>query len=401
MTIPTTATADVVHWFRFEETGGFLNDSVGTAILSASSVDQVTLPSVGRGAQFPRSFYGDTINKSAAAFGNQSTSLFAEATSVDGSFTIELLAHIEDLFDPAVQGDAILAGQWSAVPPGLPRSDLSWVFHVEMENADEPVLSLSLSDGTNLLEYLSGIAINEKTDYFLAASFDVESNIITYHVQDLTASAPLQTVKVEHNVFQLNPDPIFHIGNATDDDFGQVIGLIDEVRFSRGVVDVEDLLISPGDFNGDGILDTADVNRLAEGIRASDIRYDLDRDGTSDIGDLTRWVHELKQTWFGDSNLDGEFTSTDFVEVFQIGRYETAERAGWGEGDWDGDGVFLSSDFVTAFQDGGFEQGPRADEVAVPEPSSGILAWLIGIVMLFRRSLVTRLSWGSVLLNIE
>ena len=27
-------------------------------------------------------------------------------------------------------------------------------------------------------------------------------------------------------------------------------------------------------------------------------------------------------TWFGDVNLDGEFSSTDLVQVFQTGEYE-------------------------------------------------------------------------------
>jgi hypothetical protein len=84
------------------------------------------------------------------------------------------------------------------------------------------------------------------------------------------------------------------------------------------------------------------------------------------------------------TNLDGEFSSADFVTVFQIGEYEdvTAGNSGWGEGDWNGDADFNSSDFVAAFQDGGFELGPRAATSAVPEPGSLVLlalgALLIG-----------------------
>ena len=61
----------------------------------------------------------------------------------------------------------------------------------------------------------------------------------------------------------------------------------------------------------------------------------------------------------GDSNLDGEFNSSDFVFVFTAGKYETGEAATWGEGDWDGNQLFESTDFVAAFSAGGYEVGPR------------------------------------------
>ena len=96
------------------------------------------------------------------------------------------------------------------------------------------------------------------------------------------------------------------------------------------------------------------------------------------------WVHELKKTYIGDANLDGEFNSGDFVQVFQTGKYETGTGAGWSDGDWNTDGFFSSDDFITAFEDGGYEQGPRTALAAVPEPSVSLLLvigfplWLIG-----------------------
>ena len=96
------------------------------------------------------------------------------------------------------------------------------------------------------------------------------------------------------------------------------------------------------------------------------------------------WVKDLKRTWFGDADLDGEFNSNDFVQVFKAGTYETDSEAGWSEGDWNADGVFDSVDFITAFTDGGYEQGPRTGVAAVPEPAGwslfviGLLPWLLG-----------------------
>ena len=89
-------------------------------------------------------------------------------------------------------------------------------------------------------------------------------------------------------------------------------------------------------------------------------------------------VDDLKNTFLGDSNLDGEFNSGDLVEVFTVGKYETREPIGWAGGDWDGNGVFDSSDFVLVFADGCYECGPRA--AAVPEPS-GLMLLAFGLLI--------------------
>ncbi|MCA9200603.1 MAG: hypothetical protein KDA87_23850, partial [Planctomycetales bacterium] len=87
-------------------------------------------------------------------------------------------------------------------------------------------------------------------------------------------------------------------------------------------------------------------------------------------------------TWLGDSNLDGRFDSTDLVQVFTVGKFETGQPAIYSEGDWNGDGQFNSNDFVTAFANGGYNNG-LAGQVFVPEPQ---LTWcLAALLILFRR----------------
>lgn len=144
-----------------------------------------------------------------------------------------------------------------------------------------------------------------------------------------------------------------------------------------------------GDFDGNGIIDAADVDFLTSAIRrnASAVGFDLDTSGIVNEGDLTAMVETVLGTWVGDSNLDGEFNSGDLVAVFQAGRYETGNVATWSQGDWNADGVFNSGDFVTGFQGGGYEQGPRGEVRAVPEPTGmlGLIAALTGVAIYRRR----------------
>jgi hypothetical protein len=130
-----------------------------------------------------------------------------------------------------------------------------------------------------------------------------------------------------------------------------------------------------GAFSGNDILDAADIDTLASSIQAgkSDLPLDFNQNGIVDRDDHKYWVTDIKHTWMGDANLDGEFNSGDFVQVFQSGKFEIDQIAGWADGDWNGDARFDSGDFVVALQDGGFEVGSRTSVAAVPEPSCAIL----------------------------
>jgi hypothetical protein len=135
------------------------------------------------------------------------------------------------------------------------------------------------------------------------------------------------------------------------------------------------ILILPGDFDSDGDLDGSDIDALSQEVRlgTNTVTFDLNADGRVNTDDRRSWVIDLKRTYFGDSNLDGEFGSGDLVQVFQAGRYrDDVDRNGnWESGDWNGDGDFDTSDFIFAFQQGGYETGPRS--VPVPEPASATL----------------------------
>jgi hypothetical protein len=156
----------------------------------------------------------------------------------------------------------------------------------------------------------------------------------------------------------------------------------------------------PGDFNSDGTLDAADIDALTTQVLGgtNPPNFDLNNDQMVNQADRGVWVRDLRKTYFGDANLDGQFNSADFVVVFQLGEYEdaTASNSTWADGDWNGDGEFTSGDFVTAFQDGGYEKGPRAAANAVPEPSASILvsAGLLMVVGAHRRPACRRIARG-------
>ena len=129
------------------------------------------------------------------------------------------------------------------------------------------------------------------------------------------------------------------------------------------------------DLNDDAVCDAFDIDLLSLAVRdGSDVMlFDVNGDSTVTVADHRYLVHELMRTYLGDSNLDGEFNSSDMVDVFEAGKYETKEYAGWSRGDWNADLIFDSSDMVAAFIDGGYEKGPQSRAAAVPEPGGWLL----------------------------
>ena len=149
--------------------------------------------------------------------------------------------------------------------------------------------------------------------------------------------------------------------------------------------------LKPSDFNRDGVLDVNDINLLLTEVKAGTNTklYDRTGDGLVNVADIVKTVTSVDDffTYIGDSNLDGEFNTSDLVVLFQAGQYEDAAvgNSKWETGDWNGDAEFNSGDLLFAFQQGGFEEGPRVTILPVPEPSAAVLT-LVGMGVLAARA---------------
>lgn len=113
-----------------------------------------------------------------------------------------------------------------------------------------------------------------------------------------------------------------------------------------------------GDWNGDSIISADDIDQFCADLTMTpaDPRTDLNADARHDEQDLLWFVQQMLQSTIGDSNLDGVFTSSDLVAIFQTGEYEdsVAGNSTWATGDWNCDGEFSSRDLVFAFQIGDY-----------------------------------------------
>lgn len=209
------------------------------------------------------------------------------------------------------------------------------------------------SEGEEILHYVDGV-LDEQTG---GTSLPIDTAIAEDEVDWTDANS-------------LDPYPV-HFGAVFAHGFGRMLeGSMADIRFYDEGLSPEQLIAIMEGRDPGGVV-TDPWIRLNDGsLTDSDMRVD--------------YVHNVLNTWMGDSNRDGEFNSSDFVTVFSAGKFETLAAATWEEGDWNGDMVFDSSDFVVAFVDGGYEIGPRPPTNAVPEPT-GRLLLLVGLLLMVRR----------------
>ena len=142
----------------------------------------------------------------------------------------------------------------------------------------------------------------------------------------------------------------------------------------------------PGDFNADRMLTVDDIDLLSAETQKSEPRawFDLTGDGTVDGNDRDFWITDLKETFVGDANLDGQVDAADLNALALS--WQDDDATSWGHGDFNGDGLVTSTDLndLALNWRGGIPQA-----AAVPEPTSHVL-----LAMAVAMLLVSRSTWS-------
>lgn len=288
----------------------------------------------------------------------------------EGSFRIRVA--ISDL---STEGDISELDSQSASSSGLVyytgTGDSALTFFFQKTNTTSSDTLLLMTQVNSLAH---AIEVHRGTNILLDVTYDSERELASFsYDDDVLDNTPAIVVRTSPFSAVRTNDEYMEWGASTSNAARKLSGTIQELSYFPGLPG------SPGDFNGNGTLDTQDIEALFAALTLADAIFDVNMDTVIDANDVSYWLHDLKNTYYGDANLDGEFNSADLINVFQAGEYEDAITANstWSTGDWNGDGEFTTSDLVVAFQDGGYEQGPREAVSAVPEPS-GLLTLLIG-----------------------
>ena len=267
-----------------------------------------------------------------------------------------------------------------------PGETLDVVFHL---NSDDKGSFRIV--GQDFLQVTGDNIFEVDGDDAMWATGNVCNNSLSGHIQLVEGEYEFEGI-MEERGGDTGQQILVTTGTFDDFDSAQFVSLsvanddVTVIAGNKGIGFVDPSLIGVGDpcdFDGDGSLGVGDIDILRGEVKsgANNAAFDLTGDGLVDVKDIIEFVEgETKlHTWMGDANLDGEFNSTDFVNVFQAGEYDDGVpmNSTWATGDWNGDGDFDSSDFVTAFQSGGYELGPKWEGAAqVPEPSSIVLVVL-------------------------
>ena len=152
--------------------------------------------------------------------------------------------------------------------------------------------------------------------------------------------------------------------------------------------DFDLIFVVGGDHDDDARLTAADIDLLSDAVRlgAFDEMFDLSRDGELSQEDRRLWVEVLRETRFGDANLDSRVNLADFAA---LGANFGQAARGWATGDFSGDRSVNLADFASIGVNFGFiadadaaVAAPRSR--ALPEPASALVG-VAGLALLTRR----------------
>lgn len=244
--LPDSAQADTIHHWRFEN-GGFLEDSVGDADLTNTTVTQIELSQADPVSVFPVPA-GSSTNISAAEF-HDTGGLSGDIAPLVGSWTIEMLVRTvtlngtwgQALFNNAVDrcnssGNVGIQFRMDGVG-GTSRGELA-VFS-GTTNAGQVWIPL-------------GFVPEIGKDYYLGFVHDDTANSLTFYVQNLTEKGPLNSSTFDFEAYRFPDATGIEIGNISGGACGASShahdGLIDEVRISDVALFLPELYIADAIF---------------------------------------------------------------------------------------------------------------------------------------------------------
>ncbi len=151
-----------------------------------------------------------------------------------------------------------------------------------------------------------------------------------------------------------------------------------------------------GDIDQDGMLSAADIDTLTQAIidGSAESMFDLNDDGIVDQEDRRVWIEDLKSTFFGDANLDGQVNSTDLNALAL--NWRSTDVNSWAFGDFNGDRTVNAADLndlALNWQSGGAAASGAA---AVPEPTGILLFGLALLGLCVRRNEIPRHFGGGI-----
>ena len=222
-----------------------------------------------------------------------------------------------------------------------PATPFSWRHPLDAENAGMPEVP-QLFAKANIFPLA--------TDHLVATSKKGTMMIV------------LDSDSVVNDTILLDATPAYSMAAADFDSDGDIDMVVATDAGLRLLENTTPALL--GDFNRDGVRDALDIDSLciatSFGPGPQVPGYDFNQDGHVSRADFDSFRRLVFDAPIGDSNLDGVFDSSDLVQIFQSGRYESKRVAGWSEGDWNCDRQFSSRDFVTAFEANSYQQNGLA-----------------------------------------
>ncbi len=242
--IPLTASADTVGYWRFEENGTNIDASGNSNNLTTvpTAYDLTATTSGDPGDRFFDIVTdADLPNEQAANLGDKAEHYQTTSTAyLSTDFTVETFAHLA----PSAQaGNFYLISKYTS--PG------SRMWGLRVNNGDNKLMFIISTDGTNPQFIDPNITINTGSDYYIAVSHElgdgVSDSVVTFHYRNLSEpNSVLETVVVNTPLLMYTGGSgVMEIGTLANGASNRWSGLLDEVRYSTGVLDESELLGIP------------------------------------------------------------------------------------------------------------------------------------------------------------